>query len=165
MYQTTIMTTKLFYNLPDFVQHIILEFLDFKLRNGKYIRRIPVDLPVYSLLQNRPKTREIFFTATDSPVRVNRHYDEENDIYYFTDDNENLSFFETSILIKEYCTGRGHLSESFQDRLEINYCYNDRNAYTIQKSKYIESHPDFWVRLHTFDTYLFNFMQPVNIWL
>ena len=138
-------------NFPDLVQHIILEFLDYRLRNGKYIRRIPADLPIYELLQNRPKTQEIFFNLEDSPVRVNEHYDEGNDDYYYTDDDGNTTFFRVSILTKEYCQGHGRKVEYFQHRLEVSYCYDDYSAYMIRKYKYQEIHSDFWVRLNVLD--------------
>jgi len=145
------MRTSLCYNLPDLAQHIILEFLNYRLRNGKYIRRIPVDLPIYSLLKDRSETHEIFFTPEDSPVRVNEHYDEGNADYYYTDDDGNTTFFRVSISTKEYCKGRGRKAEYFQHRLEINYCYDDRSAYIIRKYEYQQIHCDFWVRRNVLD--------------
>ena len=116
--------------LPDLAQHIILEFLDYRLRCGKYIRQIPKDLPIYNLIRNRPQVEELYFSQHDDRV-VGAYYDNINDVYYDHDEDGYETYFKISLIMK-YVKRKGWLEKT----LEIDYSYGDRNKYRIQNHLY-----------------------------
>jgi len=127
--------------LPELPKDIILKFLDYRNRNGKYIKRLRKDLDIYIKLSKRPKVEVYNFSEDYHPVTITEIIDGD-DIYYI-DDEGNNKFLTVSIVTQEYGRGR----ESYEDRLEISYCYNDYTAFVIRKYKYIQTHPDYWVLL------------------
>ena len=138
------MNAQLCLMLPDLVQHIILEFLDYRLRNKKYIRQLSRDLPVYKLILDRPCVKKYYFVPDyNSPVQIFENYDEEYDEYYYTDDLGNDSYFKVSIVTKKY----GYRHYTFEDRLEISYSYNDKECYIIEKWKYQQTYVDYWQKI------------------
>jgi hypothetical protein len=133
--------------LPDLAQHIILEFLNYRLRCGKYIRQLPKDLPIYDLIKIRPREEWLYFTQDDHPVHITEHYDEDNDQYYYTDDDGYDSFFKISIVTNSYCqysNNPRHDDEWYEERLEYSYSYGDRSLYMINKYLYVQTHSDYW---------------------
>jgi len=129
------------FRLPDLAEHIILEYLDYRLRNGKYIRRLPKDLPVYELLSERPCAIECVFKKDDVP-NLGEYYDENGNVYYYDDDGYNC--FYRIILVK---------SVSFQKRdfpveetIDLSFSYGDRNKFQIEACRYYQLHCDYKVR-------------------
>jgi len=129
------MKTSLCYKLPDLPQHIILEYLGYKLRLRKYIKSLPKDLPIYQLLWDRPKTEEFVFTEDDHPVNIIEHYDDNGDFYYVDEEN-GKTFFRVMLVTKVL---RGDEEEA----IEIAYSCWDRWAYTVKKYRYTLTHPDY----------------------
>jgi hypothetical protein len=136
--------------LPDAAQHIILELLDYRLRSGKYIKHLPRDLPIYRRILDRPVVEEIYFTPEHSPVQITENYDDAGEVY-FTDDEGYSSFYRISLVVREYGGGFGRKCETYQERLEISYSYGDRSYYTVRKFQYLETHPDYWQKMYSFD--------------
>jgi hypothetical protein len=118
--------------LPNLVQHIILEFLDYKLRSGKYIKQLPKDLPIYELILNRQKVKEIYYSYEDWYNNENIYYiEDENGIFYYFDQYGNETYFMISIII-EYIKRKNWI----ENTLEIKYSYHDRNIFKIECHKY-----------------------------
>jgi hypothetical protein len=59
-------------NLPDLPQSIILEFLDYKCYNGKYVKQLSKNMEIYELLLDRPKVIGTFLSF-DINYKMRRH--------------------------------------------------------------------------------------------
>lgn len=127
------MRRELCHRLPDLVQHIILEFLDWRLRCGKHIRRLPSDLPVYSLLEERPPV-EIHYYEKNHPHVVGEYYDDEGWLHYYDEDG-NDSYFRIS-LITQMIKRKYYITEE----IEISYSFTDRGKYCLEKHDYEEDY-------------------------
>jgi len=126
------MNINLCHKLPNLAQHIILEFLDYKLRSGKYIKQLPKDLPIYELILNRPDVEEIYYSYNDWNNNENIYeIEDENGLIYYCDQYGNETYFIISIIMKYI--KRKNLIEN---TLEIKYSFYDRNIFKIESHKY-----------------------------
>lgn len=121
------MQTKLCLALPDLAQHTILEFLDYNLRRGKYIKKLPKDLPVYNLILNRPEVEEKYYNNYDYHTYrfINRNVNEDGSCYYCDEDGCD-SYFLISIVTK-FSKRKSWVEHT----MEIKYSYYNRNSYDI----------------------------------
>jgi hypothetical protein len=121
--------------LPDLAQHIILEFLDYKLRCGKYIKQLPKNLPIYKDILNRPEVKIEYYCWDDwynSKYVYKYEDDDEDDIdYYIGDEDGNKTYFIISIII-EFIKRKNWIEKT----LEIKYAHNDRNTFSVNTILY-----------------------------
>lgn len=118
--------------LPDLAQHTVLEFLDYKLRCGKYIKRLPKDLPIYKYILKRPKVEEEYYSWHDwRDSEYLYKYDNEDGTFDICDEEGNTKYFKISLVIN--CFKRKYWCEN---TMEISYSYSDRNTYKIEVQLY-----------------------------
>ena len=118
--------------LPNLAQHIILEFLDYKLRCGKYIKQLPKDLPIYKQILYRPQVEEEYYCWNDWNNNDNIYeYIDENGLICYCDELGNETYFMISIIIK-YIKRKNTIEKT----LEISYSYYDRNIFRIEDHLY-----------------------------
>jgi hypothetical protein len=126
------MRLDLCHKLPDLVQHIILEFLNYKWRNGKFIRQLPKDLSIYRYIKKRPIIKEKYFTEDDP-----EHYIWYNDDGSFNicDQYGNNTYFEISFVLKTI-KRKSHIDKV----MELRYCCFDRELVNVIVQYYDEDY-------------------------
>jgi hypothetical protein len=118
--------------LPDLVEHIIFEFLDYKLRCGKYIKQLTIDSSIQKLITRRPKVEEVYYTYYDWQDNKSLSlYTDDDDGIYIYDEYGYEKYFMVSIVTK-YIKRKSFL----ENTLEISYNYNDRNFFRIETKLY-----------------------------
>jgi hypothetical protein len=127
--------------LPDLARHIILEYLNYKLRCGKYIKQLPKDLPIYQCILNRPQVEEKSYyryrpdeLVYDYNKDDGTYYDYNEDDEYDEDDEDEdnvKKYFLLSLEIK-YFKRKCWLANT----LVISYSYNDRNVFKVESQLY-----------------------------
>ena len=126
------MQTKLLSLLPDLAQHTILEYMDYKLRHGKYIKQLPRDLPIYKYLLNRPTVEEEYYTWDD--FIKSEHvfeYDDEDGYHYYCDEDGNDTYCMISLVTNIF------KRKSLVERtIDISYSFSDRNIYKVEDHLY-----------------------------
>lgn len=126
------MQTKYLILLPNLAQHIILEFLDYKLRNGKYIRQLPKDLPIYNYILNRQQVIEKCYDVYDFMRSKNVFpYENERGYVYYGDVNGFDKYYLISLVVNGF--RRKYWTET---TIDILYSYSDRNIYEVTSSLY-----------------------------
>ena len=128
------MKTSLIRSLPDLAQHVILEFLDYKLRCGRYMRQLPNNLPIYRSIIDRPDVEEVCYGWEDF-YYGNEYifkYEREDGTFYYGDNDGNESYFMISLPMKSFKERKYWL----ENIIEISYSYSDRNIYRIQTNEY-----------------------------
>jgi hypothetical protein len=116
--------------LPDLAQHNILEYLDYKLRRGKYIKQLSKDLSIYKLLQYRPVVEEVYFDGNHE-CAVGHYIDDDNKTRYYDEDGYE-SYFTIPMITREL--RRGH--NCMEEILELSYSFGDRSKYLVEKISY-----------------------------
>jgi hypothetical protein len=118
--------------LPDLAQHTILEFLDYKLRCGKYIKRLPKDLPIYKYILNRPRIEEEYYSWDDWRYNTILYkYDNEDGSYVICDEYGYTTYFMISLVI-----GTIKRKSWLENTMEISYSSSDRNTFRVQLHLY-----------------------------
>lgn len=135
MTSSIILVNKL--NFPGPVEKNILEFLNYKLRNGKYMKQIPKDNNIYDLIMKIPK------------IKFRHYYDHDYYNNYFYEDTdydnekinyskEQLDYFEKHKIFYKYfivsfdlhfCKLNGKNAVKI---MNIKYFYDDKNKYRIE---------------------------------
>jgi len=126
------MQTKLLSLLPDLVQHIILEYMDYKLRRGKYIKQLPRDLPIYKYILNRPAVKEEYYTWDDFiESEFVFEYEDDDGYPHYCDEDGNDTYcmisLVTNIFKRKYWTER---------TIDISYSFCDRNTFKVEQNTY-----------------------------
>ena len=117
------MRLDLCHKLPDLVQHSILEFLNYKWRNGKFIKQLPKDLPIYNYIKQRPIVEEKYFTE-DDPEHC-KWYNNDGS-FELCDEYGNRTYFEIKFLLKTI------KRKSYIDKvMELRYCRFDRELVNV----------------------------------
>ena len=117
--------------LPDLAQHSILEYLDYKLRRGKYIKQLSKGLSIYKLLQYRPAVEELYFDGYHECV-VGSYIDDDNKTRYYDEDGYESYFMIPMIT----CKLRRGDRWSVEEILELSYSFGDRSKYLLEKYSY-----------------------------
>lgn len=136
--QSQILISKL--NIPEPAEKNILEFLNYKLRNGKYIKQMSKDIPIYKLLLERPIVK--FRNFYDYEYYNNYDYEDTNYNYNEIFSNEQLDYFNKyNIIYKYFIISFDIKFYKFQGSnvvkmMHIKYSYFDKNKYSIEYRHY-----------------------------
>lgn len=126
--------------LPHLAQHIILEFLDYRLRSGKYIRRLPKKLGIYTMVQERPIMEE-FYLESDNPLVVSNYFDDDGE-EFFCDGYGNDTYFRCSITTKIYDLGTKR-KYFYENSIDLAYSLSDRGTFSVRHMRY-DLHSSGW---------------------
>jgi len=122
--------------LPDLAQHLILEYLDYKWRCGKFIRQLPRDLPIYQYLKERPEVKERYFNF-DDPEHCVEYYDDGS--WDLCDEYGNKTYFAIEFVLK-YVKRKYY----YQKVMEIRYCGFDRELVNVNIECYDTDYDGSW---------------------
>lgn len=123
-------------NLPEPAEKNILEFLNYKLKNGKYMKQLSKDLPIYKLILERPIAK--FRNYYDHDFNNNYFYEDTNYDYEENYSEEQLNYFKKYNILYKYFLVSFDLDFCLLDGMNavkmmlIKYFYNDKNKYRIE---------------------------------
>ena len=141
------MKYQLCHKLPDIAQHIILEFVGgYKFRLGKFIRQISLEEKeiIHQALSRRPEVEfRSFGDSSSSSIDLpgEYHYEDNEGYTHYCDENSYENYFRISFILNFY-----HHKFDEEETMEINYSYDDRNKFIVEKNKYIYLNPDYKVK-------------------
>jgi len=114
--------------LPALAQHEVLGYLNYILRNKKYIKINP-------LPESRVQYFEKLFSRRTTIEEIK--FDDYDPIIYL-DKDENDSYFRAKLYVRENYVPGSRKQYSCLHFIEISYSYSDRNKYMIDRTHEID---------------------------